>query len=67
MESLADKKPGIYVIKEIVGKYKKLYDLGILAGRRITVISNDRGPMIVKVNNSKIAMGKDIGRCIVVE
>jgi len=67
MASLADKKPGTYVIKEIRGEYKKLYDLRIVPGTRITVISNDEGPLIVRVGNCKMAMGRDIARSIIVE
>jgi len=67
MENLADKKPGTYLIKRIIGEYKKLYDLRIVPGTRITVISNEKGPIIVKVGNCKIAMGRDIARSIIVE
>jgi len=67
MESLADKKPGTYVIKEIRGEYKKLYDLMIVPGTRITVIANENEPILVKVGNCKIAMGRDIAKSIIVE
>jgi len=67
VDSLADKRPGTYVIKEVKGEYKKLHDLMIVPGARITVISNEKEPMIVKVGNCKMAMGRDIGRSIIVE
>ena len=67
MSTLANIKPGTYVIKEIRGEYKKLYDLMIVPGTRITVITNDNEPMLVKIGNCKIAMGKDIARSIIVE
>ncbi|AXI24715.1 iron transporter FeoA [Methanofervidicoccus sp. A16] len=67
MGSLADKKPGTYIIKEIIGEYKKLYDLRIVPGTSITVISNEKDPMIVKIGNCKIAIGKDVAKSIIVE
>lgn len=67
MVRLVDKKPGTYVVRDIIGEYKKLYDLMIVPGTRITVISNEKEPIIVKVGNCKIAMGKNIARSIIVE
>ncbi|HIQ32836.1 MAG TPA: ferrous iron transport protein A [Methanothermococcus okinawensis] len=64
MESLTDKKPGTYTVKEIRGEYKKLYDLRIVPGTRITVLYNERGPMIVRVGNSKLAIGRDLAGLI---
>lgn len=66
-DSLADKKLGTYTVKEIKSACNKLYNLGIVPGARITVISNDRGPIIVRVGNCKLAMGRGMARSIIVE
>ncbi|HIP15706.1 MAG TPA: hypothetical protein EYG77_00690 [Methanothermococcus okinawensis] len=39
----------------------------MVPGTRITVISNEKGLIIVKVENCEIAMERDITRSIIVE
>ena len=67
MGVLANKKLGTYTVKEIRSTSNRLYNLGIVPGARITVISNDRGPIIIRVGNSKLAMGRGMARAIIVE
>ena len=66
MESLADKGPGIYTVVKITKPCSKFYQLGIVPGSKIMVISNDKGPIIVRVGNCKIAIGRGLARHIIV-
>jgi len=67
VESLADKGPGTYTVVKITRPCSKFYHLGIVPGSKITVISNDRGPIIARVGNCKIALGRGLARFIIVE
>ncbi|AEF96036.1 FeoA family protein [Methanotorris igneus] len=71
METLLDKKPGVYVVKDILGGHgckQRFYELGICPGKRITLInSGDCGPILVRVGNTKIALGRGMASKIVVE
>lgn len=67
MDSLADKGPGIYTVVKITKPCNKFYQLGIVPGSKIMVISNDRDPIIVRVGNCKIALGRGLARFIIVE
>ncbi|MBD3204126.1 hypothetical protein GF327_07560 [Candidatus Woesearchaeota archaeon] len=50
------------------GLIKRLSSLGLYNGSDIKVIKNDsRGPLILKVLNSKIAIGRGQARKIIVE
>lgn len=51
--------------KGIVGR---LYHMGILPGEKIEVISNKgHGPIIVKIKETEIALGRGLARRIFVE
>ncbi len=49
------------------GLNKRLCDLGFYSGNTITVQRNDKGPMIIKVFDSNIAIGKGQAQQIMVE
>lgn len=68
MESLLDKSPGTYTIVKITKPCNKFHELGLIPGSKITVISSyDRGPMIIRIGNSKIAIGRGMASSILVE
>jgi ferrous iron transport protein A len=67
VESLSNKSPGIYTVVNIDGDFKKLFELGIIMGSKITIISSNINPMVIRVGNSKIAIGKEIANYIFVE
>ncbi|EHP88280.1 FeoA family protein [Methanotorris formicicus] len=71
MENLLNKKPGVYVVKDILGGHgckMRFYELGIYPGKRITLISSgDKGPILVRIGNTKIALGKGLAGRIIVE
>jgi len=59
-------------IVEILHKGKwlinRLYSLGLIPGAVIEIVSNhNRGPLIVKLNNVEIAIGRGIARRIIVK
>jgi len=67
VESLADKGPGIYTVVKITKPCSKFYQLGIVPGSKIIVISNDEDPIIARVGNCKIAIGRGLAKFIMVE
>ncbi|UXM84326.1 FeoA family protein [Methanococcus aeolicus] len=67
VESLSNKSPGTYTVLNMNGDFKKLCELGIRIGSKITIISSNIDPMIIRVGNSKIAIGKEIANYILVE
>ncbi|WP_018154480.1 MULTISPECIES: FeoA family protein [Methanothermococcus] len=68
MKSLLEMGPGSYTIVKIDKHCRRFYELGIVPGSRITVISsNQRGPILVRIGNSKIALGRGMARAIFVE
>ncbi|WP_292459946.1 FeoA family protein [Methanothermococcus sp.] len=68
MDNLLNKNPGTYTVVKINTPCKKLYELGIIPGSKITVISsNKRGPILVRIGNSKIAIGRGMAGAILVE
>jgi len=67
VDTLADKGPGIYTVVKITKPCSKFYQLGIVPGSKIMVISNDRGPIIARVGNCKIALGRGLARYIIVK
>jgi len=57
------------VVKRVGGKEETkrfLENLGFVPGSEVTVISEMNGNLIVKVKNSRIAIGKDIANKIMV-
>ena len=68
MESLLNKSPGTYTIVKIMSPCKKFHELGLIPGSKITVISSHkRGPMIIRIGNSKMAIGRGMASSILVE
>ncbi|WP_421077968.1 FeoA family protein [Methanothermococcus sp. Ax23] len=68
MESLLSKSPGTYTVVKIASPCKKFHELGIIPGSKITVISsNKRGPILVRIGNCKIAIGRGMANSILVE
>lgn len=58
-----------YVIKKIAGKDETkffLEKLGFVTGGTVTVISEVGGNLIVNVKDSRVAIGKDMARKILV-
>jgi len=58
------------IVKEIQagrGLKSRLYGLGIFPGEKIKVIKNDRGPILLKVGNTKLAIGRGEAKKILVE
>ena len=55
------------VIKKIGGKEETrtfLENLGFVTGGMVTVVSEIGGNMIVNVKDSRVAIGKDMARCV---
>jgi len=68
MENLLQKNPGSYLILKVEGHCRRFYELGIIPGSKITLISgNTRGPVLIRVGNSKIALGRGMAESIFVE
>ncbi|ABR55460.1 FeoA family protein [Methanococcus vannielii SB] len=68
MESILQKNPGSYMVLKVEGSCRKFYELGIIPGSKITIISkNNQGPILIRVGNSKIAIGRGMARSIFVE
>ncbi|OAA21227.1 FeoA family protein [Kosmotoga sp. DU53] len=63
--------PGIYRVKAINGgrtMLKRLTDMGLRIGSILQVVSiNPFGPVIVQVNNTRLALGKSVAHRIIVE
>lgn len=58
------------VVKSIEGRgwVKRLYQLGIMPGAEIEVIvNNTHGPVIVRVKDTEVAIGRGIARRIMVK
>lgn len=57
-------------VSNIMGgkKVKKfLENLGFVQGEKVQIVSNTDGDMIVKIKESKVAVGKDISTKIIVK
>ena len=58
------------IVKDIqagCGLKSRLYGLGIFPGEKIKVIKNDQGPILLKVGNTKLAIGRGEAKKILVE
>ena len=58
------------VVKDIqagCGLKSRLYGLGIFPGEKIKVVKNNQGPILVKVGNTKLAIGRGEAKKILVE
>lgn len=49
------------------GLYRKLTDLGFTKGAPLRVIQNDRGPLIVALGDSRVAIGFGMAQKVMVE
>ncbi|WP_459202287.1 FeoA family protein [Methanococcus sp. CF] len=68
MENLLQKDPGSYMVVKVEGHCRKFYELGILPGCKITLISQtNHGPVLIRVGNSKVALGRGMAESIFVE
>ncbi|AEH06387.1 FeoA family protein [Methanothermococcus okinawensis] len=68
MESLSNKNPGTYTVVKIIRPCNKFHELGIIPGSKITVISsNKRGPLLIRIGNCKMAIGRGMADAILVE
>ncbi len=71
METLVNKRPGVYVVKDVLGGYwckQKLYELGICPGKEIKLITFwHKGAVLIRVENTKIALGRRMASKIIVE
>jgi len=57
-------------IKDIIGgkdMCMKLKEMGFVDGMNIKVMRNDRGPIIVKVGESRIILGRGMANKVMVE
>lgn len=70
MKALDTVRPGQKVeVKGIAGGRRarnRLMELGIIEGTAIGVFSNEGGPLIISVGNSRFAIGRGIAQKIIV-
>ncbi|MBP2172045.1 FeoA family protein [Methanococcus voltae] len=73
LEKLADKSVGKYTIlkvdnnAETNSSCRKLSELGIITGKRVKIVINDKkGPLTVVVGNTKVAISRKIANNIYV-
>ena len=68
--SLASLKSNEYGrVKEIFGgckAKKRLYELGLNKGTKITMVKNDIGPVILNIHGHKLALGRGLASKIIV-
>ncbi|MCX7957149.1 MAG: ferrous iron transport protein A [Endomicrobia bacterium] len=64
-----NKKYKVVEITAILGMKKKLDALGIRIGAEITILSSlsHKGPKIIQIGNTQIAIGQGIAKKIIVE
>lgn len=43
---------------------KRLYELGLYKDREVKMIKNDRGPLIISLSGSKLALGRNLANHI---
>jgi ferrous iron transport protein A len=62
MKTLLDCLPQkVLIIEKFIGGKNfrlRIAPMGFVAGAKIKVLKNDVGPLIVKVNNSRLALGR---------
>ncbi|MDD4801735.1 MAG: FeoA family protein [Syntrophomonas sp.] len=51
------------------GAEKKLFDIGIMTGAQLELVSRHpfRGPLVIKVGNAKVALGRSVAKQVRVE
>lgn len=58
------------VVKDIIGGIgvrRRLTDLGFAKGVSVRILKNDRGPLIVALGNSRVALGFGMAQKIIVK
>ena len=45
---------------------KRLLELGLNKGTRVTVMKNDYGPIIINAHGSKLALGRGLARDVII-
>lgn len=69
--SLARLRPGdCGRVKRIVAggfATKRLYEMGFNTGAKVTVLKNDRGPLIVSLEGNKIALGRGLAEKMLID
>lgn len=58
------------VVREIVGGYglrRRLIELGFTKGASLRVLKNDAGPVIVSLDEMRIALGRGVADKILIE
>jgi len=58
------------IVRQIIGGagvHTRLLQMGIVPGEVIEVISNNAGPVVIKVRGTIISIGRGIARKIIVE
>jgi len=68
IESLLNKQPGTYIVSKINSRCRKLHELGIIPGTKITLLSAPKcGQLILLVGHTKVAIGRGMASKIIVE
>lgn len=60
------KKGIVYDISAGQRASKRLYEMGFNKGSELKVVKNDRGPIIVSLSGTKIALGRGLAQKIMV-
>ena len=59
----------IYTILRVIGNeqvIKHLVELGFVSGSKVMVLSNVNGDFVVRVKDSRVAIGKELAKRIIV-
>lgn len=57
-------------VKEILGGEsitKRLYELGLYTGSKVTMVKNDIGPVIIYLSGNKLALGRGLAQKVMIE
>jgi ferrous iron transport protein A len=49
------------------GLRSKLYSMGLIPGVKLTIVGNSGGPIMIAVNDTRLALGFGMARKIIVE
>jgi len=58
------------VVKEVVGGFgfrRRLAEMGLVKGAVVRVIRNDRGPLIIALGESRLALGFGMAQKVIVQ
>lgn len=61
-----DEKATISEISNCGHARKRLYELGLNKGAKVTMVKNDFGPLILNINGHKLALGRGLASKIMV-